>query len=61
MPTAADYATAPLGVLKGVNLDDYRWVMLVASIMVFHFAITGFIAGSYRSKIFTEEFMKENF
>ena len=40
---------------------EYRWVLLVASVMAFHFTVTGFIAGSKRSKTFTKEFMEENF
>ncbi len=41
--------------------EDYRYVLLVASILAFHLIITGFIAGSKRSKVFNKEFMKKEF
>lgn len=57
-PMALTVTVNPFGVLKGIKLDEYRYVMLVASIMMLHCVITGFIAGSYRKRIFSEEFMQ---
>ena len=41
--------------------DDYRYVLLTASLICFHITITGFIAGGKRSKAFSKDFMEENF
>ena len=42
--------------------QEYGWVLLSACIMGFSVIIMGFIfAHGARSKVFTEEFMKENF
>lgn len=43
------------------DINEYKWVMLVASLICFHYTVTGFMAGGKRRKIFTEEFMKQNF
>ena len=43
------------------DIDNYRWVALTASLIAFHYAITGFSAGGKRGKIFSAEFMNENF
>lgn len=43
-----------------MKIDEYRWVMLVASIMMFQLTLTGFVAGSKR-KLFNKDFMKANF
>ncbi len=40
--------------------DEYKWVCLVASLICFHLTLTGFWAGGKR-KLFTKEFMDENF
>lgn len=40
---------------------DYKWVLLTASLMLFHFTVTGFFAGARRSKTFNQEFMDEHF
>ena len=47
--------------LSGIDVSDYKWVALTATIMMFHYTLTGFIAGGLRSKIFTEQFLKDNF
>jgi hypothetical protein len=41
--------------------DEYRWVLLTASIIAFHFTLTGFIVGGKRGKTFNKEFMEQNF
>ena len=43
------------------DINEYKWVLLVASLISFHFTITGFWAGGKRGKTFTPEFMKEHF
>ena len=43
------------------DADLYKYVALTASLMMFHYIITGFTAGGARGKIFTPEFMEENF
>ena len=44
------------------DLNLYRYVALVASLILFHYSMTGFIGpGSLRGKIFTPLFMEENF
>ena len=35
--------------------------MLVASIMMFHIVVTGFIAGNRRKYTFSDDFMERNF
>eukprot|EP00355_Strombidium_rassoulzadegani_P004130 CAMPEP_0168618462 /NCGR_PEP_ID=MMETSP0449_2-20121227/6085_1 /TAXON_ID=1082188 /ORGANISM="Strombidium rassoulzadegani, Strain ras09" /LENGTH=199 /DNA_ID=CAMNT_0008659339 /DNA_START=195 /DNA_END=794 /DNA_ORIENTATION=+ len=40
--------------------DDYRWTLLVTLLMVVHYYTLVGMAGGSR-KVFTEEFMKENF
>ena len=52
---------ALFSVLKGMDINNYRWVMLVASIMMIHFIVTGFFAGSGRKNAFSEEFLEKNF
>jgi len=49
------------GVMRHVEIEDYKWVALVASLMMFHIFVTGFIPGSIRGKIFTQKFMEDNF
>ena len=50
------------GVLRGMDVENYKWVALVATLMMFHVIITGFTAGGgQRSKAFSEEFMEKNF
>ena len=44
-----------------MDLVNYKWVMLVASIMMFHFIFTGFAAGNRRKFAFSDEFMEKNF
>ena len=41
--------------------DDYRYVLLTATVIALHVFITGFIAGGSRGKIFNQKFMEENF
>ncbi len=41
--------------------EDYRFVLLTAALVCFHFLITGFFAGSMRSKLFSKDFMERNF
>ena len=43
------------------DINEYKWVFFVASLISFHYTITGFWAGGNRGKTFTPEFMKENF
>ncbi len=47
--------------MMNFDINEYKWVLLVASLICFHFTVTGFWAGSKRRKIFSEEFMKSNF
>ena len=55
-------AVGGFSLLKSVNFMDYRWVLLTASLMAFHFILTGFIAaGGRRKKTFTPEFLEKNF
>ena len=37
--------------------DDYRYVLMISALMAFECLVVGFVAGSKRSKIFSEEFM----
>ena len=66
-PAQAQLLALKAQFLKSVNMNDanndlYRYVALIAVLMVFHFALTGFLAaGRARSKVFTEDFMKQNF
>ena len=47
---------------KTFTLDDeYRWVLLVGMLCVFHYIICIGIGGGPRGKIFTQEFMEEKF
>ena len=41
--------------------DDYKWVLLVAVIMITHYMALGFFAGSMRKTIFSKEQMQSNF
>lgn len=50
-----------IAVLQGMKIEDYRWVMLVASIMMFELTITGFVGGGGRKKTFSDAFIKEHF
>ena len=44
------------------ELNLYRYVALVSVIIMFQFVITGVVApGRVRGKVFTKEFMEENF
>ncbi len=44
------------------DLNLYRYVALTATLILFHYTMTGFLVpGGVRGKVFTEEFMKENF
>lgn len=43
------------------DINEYKWVLLVASLISFHYTMTGFWAGSKRRKTFSKEFMAENF
>jgi glutathione S-transferase len=47
-------------VLRGVNIDDYKWVALVASLMMFQLTINAQIPGSRRGKVFSKEFTEAN-
>lgn len=40
--------------------DEYTWVLLIASIISFHYMLTGYIAGGgARGKIFSKEYMQQ--
>lgn len=39
----------------------YKWVLLAASVICFHFIITGFIVGGKRGKTFNKEYLETNF
>ena len=41
--------------------DDYRWVLLVVVLQIFQYVHCVILGAGPRSKIFTEEFMNENF
>ena len=41
--------------------SEYGWVLIVATVLAVELLFIGFAAGSKRSDIFTEEFMKEHF
>lgn len=42
--------------------DEYAWVLLVASVVGFHYMLTGYIAGGgTRGRIFNKAFMQTNF
>ena len=44
------------------EIDLYRYVALVATLIMFQFILTGVIApGAARGKVFTKEFMENNF
>ena len=44
------------------ELNLYRYVALVATLIMLQFLVTGFVApGGTRGKVFTKEFMEENF
>ena len=44
------------------ELNLYRYVALVATLIMLQFLVTGFVApGRTRGKVFTKEFMEENF
>lgn len=50
-----------MGVLQGVDFESYKWVALVASLMMFQVVMIGMIPGGARSKLFTKEFLEKEF